>query len=244
MAGVNPSRIKRPRIVQTGWKQRLLAWVPAVALILAWSWFVFDFGRQRAGFDIGVVSSYERQVEAEIALLKKQRSGLRREVARLRRSSQVDREAAKKVQGELGRMQASIADLKKENALLGKLLAGGSGALYVQSVTLAEVKDKPSAFDFKLVLAQALRHVGLVRGRVYLTVKGKQGGKSADLKLKALTSGEHSSLALHFRYKQSLEQRLTLPAGFKPGVLVLDVRPSSGSLKRVKRTYEWQRALR
>ena len=118
MARVKGPRIKAPKIVEPG--RRLVLWLTLGALILliGWTWFAYDFGRQDAGFHSAAAGDRQQRLRAKIRALEKERVQLLLTAANHQRASQIDRDAARRVQQDIKSLQDERAELKRQVAFL------------------------------------------------------------------------------------------------------------------------------
>ena len=96
-------------------------------------------------------------------------------------------------------------------------------------------------YDLQLVLAQALRSSGDVKGAIELAVEGQQGGTPTRLELAQLRASQAAGeLAYSFRYFQDLKVRIRLPEGFAPERVHVLVRPAGKAAKTVEEFFVWR----
>ena len=83
MGKIKPTRVVTPRIVQPGeGGARTWLWFLFLLALTALSWQVFEFGRQRAGFDTGRWNQRESALQQRIEELEEERDVLRASAAR------------------------------------------------------------------------------------------------------------------------------------------------------------------
>lgn len=95
-------------------------------------------------------------------------------------------------------------------------------------------------FDVHLTLLQTASPEAAVSGAFRLSVEGHSRGKSETLDLPALTSGKVTDQSFSFRYYQSLEQQIALPAGFSPERLTVEVRAGRKPVTPLIQTFPWK----
>ena len=99
--------------------------------------------------------------------------------------------------------------------------------------------DTPGRFRVGVVLVQTARPEKDVSGSVTLAIEGTEQGKPVVYPLDRLTGAKPETLRFSFRYFENLEREVTLPAGFTPANLNVEVRVS-GRGEPVSRKFEWR----
>ena len=72
MGKIKATRVITPRIVQPGEGARPWLWVFLLLGLGVWSWQVYDFGQQRAGYDAGERDQVEDRLRQRIEELGKE----------------------------------------------------------------------------------------------------------------------------------------------------------------------------
>lgn len=241
MARVKAGRVASPRIVQPGERTRPWLWILLLLALGAWSWQVFEFGQQRAGYDSGARDVVEDQLRQQIAELEAERDRLRAESARHERAGQIDRAAAQGVRSEVQALQDERADLKREVAFLKTLVSGGGDSkLGLGQDSLVALGE--DSYRFEVTLSKRTADTKTVSGQVSLTVTGEMDGKPKTLDMKALTQGKRSNIGIRFKNFQKLKSEFRLPKGFVPASIGVTVKPEGKSFKSFEQTYDWKAA--
>ncbi len=241
MPKVKPIRVTTPRIVQPGeGGVRAWVWLLFLAALGALSWQVFQFGQQRAGFDIDRSNAREETLQDRIAELEGEREVLRAAAARFERAGQIDRAAADGVKAEIKALQDERAELKREVAFLKSLVSGGGGnkRLKLDDYRLTAVGEE--AYRFEVTLSKAENDSATVNGQVILRVKGKAAGTPKTLDMRALTDGRRTNIGVRFKNFQKLKTDLQLPIGFEPAAIEIGVKLDGNSFKSFEQAYDWR----
>ena len=242
MGKKKPTRVIAPRILQPGeGGVRPWLWLLFLVALAAWSWQVFEFGRQEAGFDVGRYSVLEDELQQRIRQLEEERDTLRAAAARFERAGQIDRAAADGVQPEVKALQGERAELKREVALLKTLVAGGEK----ETLVLEEFKLTPLAgrsYRLEAMLSKRTDDQETVSGQVDIEVSGKMDGEQQILVLSQLTGGKRSNIGIRFKSFQKLKTDLSLPGGFEPSSIEVTVRPEGKKFKSFEQAYDWKLA--
>ena len=109
--------------------------------------------------------------------------------------------------------------------------------LKIQAFQL-ERGEAEGEFHYKLVLTQVRGNNRIARGSVEIRVSGTQGGEPKELTLAQMVSGTEE-LKFSFKYFQSVEGTLKLPAGFQPLKIDLKVDTTTRELEDIETSYEW-----
>lgn len=239
MAKVKPTRVTTPRIVQPGeGGGRKWLWLLLLIALAAWSWQVFEFGRQRAGFDVGQRNRQTVDLEQRILELEEERDALRASAAKFERAGQIDRAAADGVQSEVRVLQEERAELKRELALLKSLVSGGEHQLVLGDFGLTRLDDL--SYRFEVTLSKRTGDQEIVSGEVRIGVSGKADGEEAFVGMPELTDGKRSNIGIRFKSFQKLKTDLHLPEEFEPVSVLVTVKPEGKKFQSFEQAYDWK----
>jgi hypothetical protein len=238
MTKVRPSRVATPRIVQPGERSRPLVWLLVLVVLGAWTWQVFEFGRQQAGFSVTASNAREDELAERIVELEAERAELLSTAARFERAGQIDRAAVDGVQTQVKALQDERAELKREVAFLKTLVSGEEHKLALAEPTLVELGER--AYRFEITLSKGSDKAGTVQGEAILSVKGRTKSGEKVLDMKTLTDGRRSRIGIKFKNFQKIKADLKLPDGFEPAEIVVAVKPGSKGFKAFEKSYDWQ----
>ena len=240
MGKKKPTRVITPRIVQPGeGSVRPWLWVLFLVALAAWSWQVFEFGRQEAGFDVGRHNALEDELQQRISELEEERDTLRAAAVRFERSGQIDRAAANGVQSEVRALQDERAELKREVALLKTLVAGGEKeTLVLEEFSLTHLAER--RYRVEAMLSKRTDDQDTVIGQVGIEVSGEMDGEEQILVMSQLTGGKRSNIGIRFKSFQKLKTDLNLPEGFEPSSIEVTVRPDGKKFKSFEQAYDWK----
>lgn len=109
----------------------------------------------------------------------------------------------------------------------------------MQSVEVAPGNGE-QRYVLRIVLMQAIAQNRKAAGVVRLKLSGNLYGEPQTLGLEELTgAAEVAELEYDFRYFQGLEQEITLPVGFEPLGVEIEVRPSQPPGEPLTQTFDW-----
>jgi hypothetical protein len=100
--------------------------------------------------------------------------------------------------------------------------------------------DNERHYSLRLVLVQAIVHSRRVSGVVKLQLEGTQDGQTASFDGSDLAAENASyDMAYDFRYFQGLECELSLPPGFEPVRVNVEIVPNESRSQKVAQSFEW-----
>ncbi|WP_243720428.1 DUF6776 family protein [Luteimonas aestuarii] len=230
--GESPSgAIRQTAARHPWWAYGALAVLLAALLFGAWGvWTVASGG---AG---GGSSSAGHRVELE---------RLEQEVATLKRSDQISRDANAELQASLAARDEEIAGLRSDVAFYERFVGATAQprGLAVHELELRPQQADGQVWHFIATLTQTRDRDAPSAGRLTLSVEGTQDGRLqrlswADLRQQPDANGSEYS----FRYFQRVEGDIILPPGFVPLRIHTRLAPSSGA--PIERTIPWAEAAR
>jgi hypothetical protein len=217
----------------------LIVGVVGVVAIGASAYALYASANGRAQDDLVVLYEERDELLVTVEALRNDNSALRERVAILARAQQVEGKAYEDVDTHLGSLQDEVLALKEEVAFYrGIVSAGKEKGLKIQTF-LVDKEATPGAYRFQLVLTQHLKRVKMISGTVKLKITDKQNNKPTNLLLSD-TSGERAkSLDFEFKFFQRIEGRFTLPNGFNPDRLQIQVVSKGKKPASVEKSFEW-----
>lgn len=220
--------------------RRVLTIGGGLVIVLLAIYIAFEWGRSRAGFDgasareqrsglRGQVDELEaqlRQLRVQLAMYETERVGQTRERTELEKT--------------IGSLQADKARLTSELAFY-RGIAGGSTTTEVMKIQQFSVLRGPGANEYllRLVLGRPLRAEDLLTGKVRITVEGGSVTEPQNLDLAALAGVEGGELSFNYRYTETLEQPIQLPAGFTPLRTTVELLPARRGVNPVRESFIW-----
>lgn len=167
---------------------------------------------------------------------------LQQEVATLRRSDQISREANGALQKTLGEREEEIAGLQADVAFYERLVGATAQR---RGLSVHDLQLKPQAGDvwhFTSTLTQNLNRGAISEGTMTLLIEGTQGGALRQLDWAALRQRPGADgVPYSFKYFQQVDGEVFLPKGFTPARVVVRLQPRGGA--RVEQGYPWADAI-
>jgi len=229
-------------VVRTHAPARRFALIASITLLCAFTMYViYELGRYNAGYDRLAVAQERTEREVEIEHLEKTNHELRTKLAALDTIRIGRAREQAEVARDIGDLQAQIARQSEELAFYRGVVTQGTAQIGVKiSQVRVSSTHKPGQFSVHLALVRSGRPDTLVTGTLGLTVDGESEGQNdTPLELAALTSGRQRELPFNFRFYQNFDQEITIPAGFKPEHLAVEVHTSRKDVAPLVQTFLW-----
>jgi hypothetical protein len=227
------------------WRPNAWQWAGAglvVAGLVVVAAFAWRAGRVSGGYDSTLVERERREAHSRVELLERENSRLNARVAELEMSRQLDREAYGQIEQTLADLQAQLSTQGGDLAFYRSIVSPADG---IQGLRIHRFEitpaDGPREFRLALTLIQAMRHESLASGLVQIAVTGLTANRPARHTVGELLGRPRAQLPFSFRYFQTMEQNVTLPADFEP--LEVEVEVRSSKLKSpVRQNFPWKPA--
>jgi hypothetical protein len=238
-----PGKEGRPSlVVRTHAPTRRIIVIAAVALLALFALYVvYELGRYNAGYDRLAVAQEHTEQEVAMEHLEKTNRELRTKLAELDTIRVGRAREQAEVSRGIGDLQAQVARQSQELAFYRGVVAQGASELGVKIGQVRIAADqKPGQFVVHFSLVRSGRPDNVVTGVLGLTVDGgSPGGAVTTLDLAALTPGKQRELPFNFRFYENFDQEITIPAGFKPEHVALEVRSSRKDVAPLVQTFLW-----
>ena len=124
----------------------------------------------------------------------------------------------------------------------GKTADPGLGSFVRVDAARCRPTGKVTIYRGAALIDGAVTLTNTGNGTLGITVEGTQAGDATSVDLAQLAGGR-KEVPFNFRYYQTIEQPLTLPADFKPDRVTIEVRPARKGVAPYRRTFVWTAAL-
>ncbi|MGH8300408.1 MAG: DUF6776 family protein [Steroidobacteraceae bacterium] len=201
----------------------------------------FEFGQYRAGYNVAAAIQERTQLESSIRHLEDTDSKLQARVIQLETMTAGHSREDQVVARTIGDLQAQVARQTEELAFYRAVVAEGAPAIGVRIGTVRLATSKPPGhFLVHVSLVRAGKTDGMTSGSVSLAVDGQEPtGKPATLDSHSLAAGGPADVSYDFRYYQELDQTVTLPPGFRPEHLTVQVSSGREDVAPLTQTFPW-----
>jgi outer membrane murein-binding lipoprotein Lpp len=222
------------------WRRRSVVIGAAIMAVLL-LYGIYEWGRFQGGYSKFAEIQHRRELSAKIDTLEETNAKLRAEVAAAELARDVDGKSYGDVEKTLAELQAQVLKHREELTFYRGIVSpeDGIGGLRIQRFQVLG-GGVDNHYRLRLVLVQSMRQDAVVSGSVSIRIEGIQGNKPVQLTL-GDAGGEtraDGQVPFQFRYFQNLEQTITLPSGFEPKAVNVEVR--SARLEPVRESFPWQ----
>jgi len=222
------------------WRRRSVL-IGAIVAAIVVMYGVYEWGRFEGGYSKFAELQHRRELNAKIDTLEDVNAKLRADVAAAELAREVDRKSYADVEKDLSGLQAKVLKHQEELTFYRGIVSpeDGIGGLRIQRFQVLP-GGADDAFRLRLVLVQSMRQDAVVSGSVVVQIEGVRDNKPAQLTL-AEAGGEtraDGQVPFQFRYFQNLEQPVTVPKGFVPKAVTVEVR--SARSVPVRESFPWQ----
>lgn len=238
MGKIKPTRVVAPRIVQKGdGGGRKWVWLLVLAVLAIWSWEVFEFGRESAGFNVERRDRSQDRLLERIAELEAERDRLQASAKEFERSGAAEQASVQEAQAKVKALQDERAELKREVAFLKSLESGEESKLVLGDYRLIPLDA--TNYRLEVTLSKRTGDQLTVNGQITVSLTGKIDGIVKKLDMQELTLGRRSNVGIRFKSFQKLKAELALPDGFEPSSIEIAFKPNGQDYKAFERTYDW-----
>ncbi|HEX8757109.1 MAG TPA: DUF6776 family protein [Steroidobacteraceae bacterium] len=205
----------------------------------------FEFGQYRAGYNIAAAIQERARLDSSVRELKQTDGKLQSRVIQLETLNAGHAREDQVVARTIGDLQAQVARQTEELAFYRAVVAEGAPAIGVRVGTVRVAAAKPTGhFLVHVSLVRAGKTDGMTTGSVSLSVDGQgEAGKPTTLDSEALAGGGSADANYDFRYYQEVEQTVTLPPGFRPEHLTVQVSSSRKDVAPLTQTLPWSAVM-
>ncbi|MDE2450792.1 MAG: hypothetical protein KGO22_17590 [Gammaproteobacteria bacterium] len=238
------SRESQPGLVvrQHAPVRRMILTATLALIVLVGLYAAFEFGRYYAGYSVVSVMQERARLNGSITELKNSNQTLKSHIISLETATAGHAREDQVVSRTIGELQAQVARQTEELAFYRAVVAEGAPAIGVRvgTVRLAAAKP-PGNFLVHVSLVRAGKTDGMTTGTVSLAVDGQdQAGRPATLDAQALAAaGTDPDVTYDFRYYQDVDQTVTLPAGFRPEHVTVQVSSNRKDVAPLTQTFPW-----
>lgn len=239
------SRQPRPRIAQHRPLRRALLVVALLASALLAIWQAYRLGLDSAGAGEPVAAGYEDEsMLEELRLLAARNNTLVEENSVLRQAAEVEKIAHDEVRGALLEAEREASELRQELAFYRNLMSPGDNrtGIHIEAATLG-ADLLPNTYRYELVVTQVRGKNRYARGQLLVKISGARGGDQQVLTLADVTPDGDASLKFRFKYFQTFDGQIELPADFVPESIEFEAVSSVKGLESTSRSFDWQELI-
>jgi septal ring factor EnvC (AmiA/AmiB activator) len=217
---------------------RILVGVAAVLAVLL-CFGLFELGQRAGGHSVLKGDERRQALRAEVGRLQAESQQLKEELAQVRTSLDVDREAQARLQDSLAASETRVAELNEELEFYRRIVVppeGQSARLRVQTFEITP-GSIANGYRLKLLLVQSPQRSGRAQGQVDLSLHGTLHGEERILTLQEVAAEPQ---AFEFLYFQDVDIDIILPEGFTPGTAEIELRSGQRNTRVVAASFPWK----
>lgn len=242
MAKISPLHTGQFVIKRRARKRRRIINLMLVVGVLLIPYLTFEVGRYVSGYSIAR-SARARIAELQrIHTLEHNNADLQRKLNSTQIGQTIDQQSTATLQKALSELQDQVQEQRAELAFYQSIVTPPVGASTEPQVQRVEIEaEGATKYLLRLVLIQMMHAGGVqkVQGTVQVEIIGKQNGTPLTLPLQKLTGQAGvSDLKFDYRYFQTVEQTIELPAGFQPTTVNIEMHASQHATQR--QSFGWQ----
>ena len=219
----------------------LLLGVSGLLVVLA-AWLMYEFGRKTAGYDALQASRERAELHTQIDQLTRAQRELRVQLAAGEEAKLAQVRERSELARSIGELQAQLARAQQDLQFyrgIANPQAAQDRAVTVQQFSVAARAGAERRYALRFTLTRETRSDENVSGVVTLTVDGTLAGAAATVELAAISDSHTHQIPYNFRYLANFEHPVTLPAGFEPLRVTLEIRPARAGVSPYRRTFVW-----
>lgn len=219
----------------------ILVWLLFISLVF---WLAYSLGAQRLQWPMSTITEEDVEQVQQMRALKEENARLVRELAKVKRTSQVELESVAHIQQTLQDKDLKILKLNEELAFYRGLLAPEKikAGVRVRDL-LVRGSATPGRYSYDLLLTQASQSGRAVKGAISLRVDGRQAGEMRRLDVKNIENEGKSSIKYSFKYFQRLYGVFELPDDFQPTSIIVEVAPSGSGSEPILVSFSWNELI-
>jgi len=220
-------------------RNHLRGWLVIVAVLWVASLFAtWYLSTRRATPSLNAVNGEPVDSGKQLGEQQELVSELRQQVATLRRSDQISRNANVELQSTLAEREEEVSGLRADVDFYERLV-GSTGQR--QALRVHEAKFTPESggtWHYTVTLTQNLNRGAISKGSMRFAVEGVRGGKLSTIKWDELLQKQNAAAKpFSFRYFQQLDGSVMLPRGFTPQRVRVSLNASGNA---VEQTFAWE----
>ena len=223
-------------------KRRKWALLVVFVVALGWvGWWLFDYGRQRAGFDSDASLQQMEMLELRIQALSEEGQRLRERIAILEHGKEIDEAAYVAVESDLKTLQDEVRELTQQLIFYQNIVSPADTSVGARVQTMRfETQAEAGRYLYRLILIQGPRRASRVSGRVNVSLQGLESGEEVTLSMQDLHTGEAPKGKYRFKYFQEFQGNIEFPENFEPLTVVVRLKPDGKKAKPVEEQYSWE----
>ena len=205
------------------------------------TWLLLDYAHWSVIQDRARLNEDYTQLRGVNRDLEQENQRLREKVLALEQTTRLDKQTASLLQNELAALQDEIHRLKGELEFYQGIMEStrDTEGLNIYGVHVRPLSMERS-FMLRLVLTHVVKGDKVAQGRLEVLIEGvDKEGAVRRFSLNELSIDEMPPLEFEFKNFKRFERNLTLPSGFEPLRIFVQILPRSGKQAVISKVFEW-----
>jgi hypothetical protein len=175
--------------------------------------------------------------------LEEENARLRERVSMLERTTSLDDQTASLLQKEIRNLQDETFRLKGELEFFQGIMeaVGEVKGLDVHGIHVRPL-SAPGTYRLKLILTNVTDSDKDTEGSVSVTLEGIQKGTTRIINLRDITLDGSPELSFKFRNFKRIESNFSLPEGFSPQRVFVELQTSDPKQSKIRKPFDWPTA--
>ena len=222
-------------------RRPVLSFIVGLTLLGSAGYVVFELGRYQGGYSVVDQRKEREELQQLISQQAAFADELRRQIASLQTSREIDQETYAQVESDLSQLQRRIQAQEEELVFYQGIISPENGLAGLRIQTLNLTKAEPEGhYVLRLVLVQTINHDRRVSGVVKFNIEGVRDGEVLELGPEdVLLDSESADIRYGFRYFQGLQRDLVLPEDFRPSQVNVEIWPQGSRGQPISESYKW-----
>ena len=210
------------------------------ALTALLTWLLLDRSHWSFIYDRITTSREDRLLWEVNQGLEQERAALQERVLMLERTASLDKQTASMLQGDIKNLQEQVFRLKGELEFYRGVMDAASEAkgLGVHGIHI-EPLSRDRTYHLKVILTHVTKSAIVAEGTLLVSFEGNQRGTAKTLGLKEVTLDRGLDLAFKFRNFKTFDTDFTLPEGFTPQRVIVQLQSHDEKQAKIKKIFEW-----
>ena len=223
-------------------RKRVVSMLLALGIILV-PYVTFESGRYVSGYNVADSARARINEWQKIHTLQAANEELQRKLNSTQMGQTIDQQSTVSLQKTVSELQDQLQEQRAELTFYQSIVTPPVGASTEPQVQRVEIEPAgaPTRYLLRLVLIQAMRAGGAqpVQGMVQIEINGTEAGQPVTLSLQKLTGqAAITELKFDYRYFETVEQAIELPADFQPTTVNVELHASQHTPQR--QSFGWQ----
>lgn len=153
---------------------------------------------------------------------------------------QVEHEITKQLKVELDKLHRKNKNLEREREALQRIFDPDAVESGLQVASFVWEESSEGEFRYRLMLIQAKRQTGSLKGNVKISVIGEEAGERKSYDFKEIEGTDSQNGVFDFTYVSTHTGSFTLPEGFKPKFVRVVAATTGRGAKSVLQDFTWK----